>query len=221
MSSTSVHHTVNNIVGNTTVNNNTNVKNTDVNTAQTKSSFAEIMSQQLAEEMMTEDNAQQYAFENPDDFAPDVFIPYEADWAQVEGEEVDLDELLARELQQMCDHEYASSISSSKITLGSGKVTCGVYSQNSNHIIPQLNTAEVEHKDTWKDYVKIGVNGDPVSFSNIDDNGEIITKHNQVLCGLKNANYVERMVTKSGNMEGVVLSNEAIGVLKAKKSNRG
>ena len=110
------------------------------------------------------------------------------------GEELTEDERLAREMQQQFDAEFAASLGGQ-----GGK-----------------KEKERGHDDDMNEYVEFDHMGTPIYHSNRDEDGEVITKHNKVVCGLRNANKIGLFVDGAGDMDGTVVENSAYNDLKKK-----
>eukprot|EP00008_Paramoeba_atlantica_P006989 CAMPEP_0201487912 /NCGR_PEP_ID=MMETSP0151_2-20130828/16328_1 /ASSEMBLY_ACC=CAM_ASM_000257 /TAXON_ID=200890 /ORGANISM="Paramoeba atlantica, Strain 621/1 / CCAP 1560/9" /LENGTH=206 /DNA_ID=CAMNT_0047873087 /DNA_START=139 /DNA_END=759 /DNA_ORIENTATION=- len=116
-------------------------------------------------------------------------------------EELGDDERLALELQKSFDEELAFSLASNKDQR-----------EKINHALDAVEQGQDEEDEEW--YVETNSFGVPVS--NVDSNGELITKHNPILSGMKNANRISLYVDGSGDMDGTVVSNQAYGALRRK-----
>ena len=171
-------------------------------------SLSEIMSEQLIEDMeKVEDLEKDEDFEKA--LQESEMVSNSPKLEHVD----DSDEALARQLQESFDEEYAHSLDAKQpVVHGNGKVACVSYS--SKGVKSSESVEDGEDTQDWTNFVRRYRDGTPMLFSNLDENGELITKHNPLVCGMRNANLVEKFVENSGNMDGHVLSNEVIGSLK-------
>ena len=117
----------------------------------------------------------------------------------VEGEELTEDELLARQMQQDYDAEFAAS-----------------FAEEEKQSLKRRGLGEEEGEEDLESIVDFDYSGTPLYHSNRDENGDIITKHNPVLCGMKNANKIGLFVDGAGDMDGTVVENSAYNALKKK-----
>ena len=156
------------------------------------SAFQEIMSQQLIEELNHKNEAQF-------DF-PIVDEPAESP----EPSDLD-DEQLAREMQETFDAEFAAALASGDPPKDEGS---GV-----------SNESEEDFEDL-EDYAEFDSMGMPVYHSNRDENGDLITKHNPVLAGMRNANKIGLYVDGAGDMDGTLVANPVYNSLQQKSLHK-
>ncbi len=171
-------------------------------------SLIDIMSEQLAEDLEKDADFEK-ALRESEKYSAVGSEPDHHDVCEHDDED---DEALARRLQESFDEEYAFSLENAKQPVGSGKVAR--VSCRSEEIDSENVPDGEEDPHEWTNFVRRYRDGTPMLFSNLDQNGEVITKHNPQLCGMRNAKLVEKFVENSGNMDGHVLSNEVIGSLK-------
>ena len=166
-------------------------------------SFADIMSQQLVEEL----SKQEYEFEQnsfpEDNIAPSDPEPSdpEVPSSAVSEDNMD-DEQLAREMQEAYDAEFAAALASGNAP--------------KEEVPSKVLNASEEDEEELGEYVEFDEMGMPLFHSNRDANGELITKHNPVLSGMRNANKVQLYIEGAGDMDGTLIGNSVYNSLQQK-----
>mmetsp|Transcript_20508 Transcript_20508/g.32027 ORF Transcript_20508/g.32027 Transcript_20508/m.32027 type:complete len:187 (-) Transcript_20508:34-594(-) len=168
------------------------------------SAFSEIMSQQLAEELDKQYHLDELHFQQEFEVeGGEELSPSDSNSCLSEDMVEDEDEKMARQMQQAFDAEFAFHLAKNPASLEMEGREMEEEEQDDSEGDDELDV----------DFDNFGV---PIYLSNRDENGQIITKHNPVLCGMKNANKVALYVDGAGDMDGTLLNNSVYNSLRQK-----